>query len=247
MLGCKEAGTEDNLNRNKLQFVEQIITAADLIVSGCAVFRRKGTSPVCLGLTSSPKGRAVGIDFAVRWVYNTDKQIYRGGKRMNVTLRKWGIQDRDVLMHLCNRVNREYLSDRLPYPYTEKDAMWYLNMVSEHDGVDAVFRAVLVDDEIVGTISVEQKSDVYRKDGEIGYFLATENWSKGIMTNAVKQMCQIAFDKLDIIRITGLVYEKNIPSQKVLEKNGFQKEGLMSNAVIKNGQIHNLCIYGKLK
>ena len=75
----------------------------------------------------------------------------------------------------------------------------------------------------------------------------TDNQSKGLMTEAVKQICEIAFSELDIIRITGLVYEPNIASQRVLKKNGFSLEGRMKNAVIKNGEIQNLCIYGKLK
>lgn len=66
-------------------------------------------------------------------------------------------------------------------------------MVSEHDGKDGVFRAIVADGKIVGSISVEQKTDVYCKDGEIGYLLLTDCWSKGIMTEAVRQICAVAF------------------------------------------------------
>ena len=57
----------------------------------------------------------------------------------------------------------------------------------------------------------------------------------------------VAFEKLDIIRITGLVYEPNIASRKVLEKNNFILEGVMKKAVIKNNNIYDLCIYGKVR
>ncbi len=67
------------------------------------------------------------------------------------------------------------------------------------------------------------------------------------MTEAVRQICEIAFRELDILRITGLVYEPNVASRKVLEKNGFLLEGIMKDAVVKNGSVFNLCIYGKLK
>ena len=120
-------------------------------------------------------------------------------------------------------------------------------MVSEHGEKDGVFRAIVADDKIVGNISVEQKSDVYCKDGGIGYLLLTDFWSKGIMTEAVRQICDIAFAELDIIRITGLVYAPNIASQRVLEKNGFVREGLQRNAVYKDGKVYDLCVYGKLK
>lgn len=164
---------------------------------------------------------------------------------MKIELKKWTIKDKEDLIRICNDVDRSYLANRLPYPYTEKDAEWWLNMVQEQEGVEGVFRAIVADGKIVGNISVERKADVYNKDAEIGYLLDTDKWSKGITTNAVEQICEAAFDELDIIRITGLVYEPNEASKKVLEKNGFTYEGTMTNAVNKNGKIYNLCIYGK--
>lgn len=164
-----------------------------------------------------------------------------------IELRKWTFHDKENLMAICNAVNRGYLSNRLPFPYTESDAKWWLDMVEEHDGKDGIFRAVLVDGTIVGNISVEQKSDVYGKDAEIGYLLITEKWSQGIMTEAVGQICNLAFSSLDIIRITGLVYEPNSGSRRVLEKNGFILEGILKHEVVKDGSIYNLCIYGKLR
>ena len=76
--------------------------------------------------------------------------------------------------------------------------------------------------------------------------LSSDLWGKGIMSKAVNEICKIAFQKLDILRIGGL-YCKNIASQKVLEKNNFVLEGVKKCAVFKNGQIDDLCIYGKLK
>ena len=166
---------------------------------------------------------------------------------MKVELRDWTSAFKQDLINICNSVDRSFLANRLPYPYTEESADWWLGMISEHDGKDGVFRAVLADGKIVGNITVEQKSDVYCKDGEIGYLLLTEYWSKGIMTEAVRQICDVAFSELDIVRITGLVYAPNVASKRVLEKNGFVREGLQRNAVYKNGQIYDLVLYGKLK
>lgn len=166
---------------------------------------------------------------------------------MNIELRKWTLEDKESLIKICNMIDRSYLSGRVPNPYTNESAEWWLNMVKENEGGKGIFREIVVNDKIIGTISVEQKEDVHRKDAEIGYYLLQEAYSKGIMTEAVKLICEIAFRELDIIRITGLVYEPNIASRRVLEKNGFTLEGMMKNAVIKNGDIFNLCIYGKLK
>ena len=95
-------------------------------------------------------------------------------------------------------------------------------MATEHDGKDGIFRAIVVDDKVVGNIAVEQNSDVRCKD-------------------------KLAFDELDIVRISGTVYLPNTASQRVLEKNGFESEGVRKNAVYKDGKLYDLCLYGKLK
>lgn len=166
---------------------------------------------------------------------------------MEIKLQKWTMEDAERLADICDRMDRSYLSERLPKPYEKKDAQWWIEMVSEKEGKEGVFRSIKVDGHIVGNISVEKKEDVYRKDAEIGYFLDTAAWSKGIMTEAVREICEIAFARLDIVRITGLVYKPNIASRKVLEKNGFELEGTMRNAVFKNEELLDLCLYGKQK
>ena len=103
---------------------------------------------------------------------------------MKIELREWSMDDKESMANICNSVERDYLSNRLPCPYTIEDAKWWLNMASKQEGKEGVFRSIMADGEIVGNISVEKKSDVYEKDGEIGYFLATESWSKGIMTRS---------------------------------------------------------------
>ena len=124
---------------------------------------------------------------------------------MNIILKKWDKELKDNLIEICNKVDRSFLSDRLPYPYTEASADWYLGMVAEHDSKDGVFRAIIADGKVIGNISVEQKSDVYGKDGDIGDLLLTDYWSKGIMIEAVRHICEIAF---------------------CVGKNGFVREGL---------------------
>lgn len=166
---------------------------------------------------------------------------------MKITLEKWKIEDADDLMKICNETDRTYLSNRLPYPYTEENADWWLNMVSEKEGKNGIFRSVRVDGEIVGNITVEQKEDVFVKDAELGYLLLPRMWSRGIMSEAVRRICEIAFKELDIVRITGQVYEPNAASRRILEKNGFELEGILKKAVFKEGKIWNLCVYGKTK
>ena len=78
---------------------------------------------------------------------------------MTITLHNWKTDDKLVLMALCNAVDRTFLSDRLPYPYTEADADWWLGMVAGNDGKEGVWRAIVVDGQVVGSISVERMAN----------------------------------------------------------------------------------------
>ena len=163
---------------------------------------------------------------------------------MTITLHNWKIDDKLVLMALCNAVDRTFLSDRLPYPYDEADADWWLGMVAENDGKEGVWRAIVVDGQIVGSISVERMADEERNVGSIGYMILTPWWSKGLGTEAVRQMCGIAFRELALERIIGEVFPENLASARVLEKNGFRLEETKVGAVVKDGKAMDVRVYG---
>ena len=166
---------------------------------------------------------------------------------MPIELRQWIMSDSKELTALCNAVDRSFLSDRLPYPYTEEDAKAWLNMVAQNDSVTGIYRAIVMDGQPIGSISVEQKEDVYRIDGEIGFMLHGDYCNKGIMTEAIRQMCTIAFRDLPIERITANIFLPNTASMQVLRKNDFVHEDTMKRAIIKNDLIYDLCIFGLTK
>ena len=164
---------------------------------------------------------------------------------MTIDLHKWISADREALMALCNAVDRTYLSDRLPYPYTEADAHWWLGMVAGNDGKEGVWRAIVVDGQVVGSISVERMANENRSVGSIGYMILAPFWSQGIGTEAVRQICEIAFRKLTLERIIGEVFPENLASARVLEKNGFRLEETKAEAIVKGGKAMDVRVYVK--
>ena len=164
---------------------------------------------------------------------------------MTITLHTWTPADKPALMALCNAVDRTFLSDRLPYPYTEADADWWLGMVAENEGKEGVWRAIVADELIVGSISVERLANVQRNAGSIGYMVLTPFWSQGIGTEAVRQICGIAFQELALERIIGEVFPENLASARVLEKNGFRLEETKVGAVVKGGKAMDVRVYVK--
>ena len=164
---------------------------------------------------------------------------------MTVDLHKWTSSDREALLALCNAVDRTFLSDRLPYPYSEADADWWLGMAAGNDGKEGVWRAIVVDGQVVGSISVERMANENRAAGSIGYMILTPFWSQGIGTEAVRQICGSAFRELALERIIGEVFPENLASARVLEKNGFLLEETRAGAVVKGGKAMDVKVYVK--
>ncbi len=139
------------------------------------------------------------------------------------------------------------LRDVFPHPYTLDDARGYIQSLIDAGEETQCCRAIIVDGKAVGSIGFFVQSDVYRKSAEIGYWLGTPFHGKGIMTKAVKQMCGIAFEKYDIVRIYAEPFAHNKGSRRVLEKAGFTHEGTMKMGCYKNGEYCDYCMYALIK
>lgn len=165
---------------------------------------------------------------------------------MKIELRKWTIEDSPALVALCNSVDRRYLSNRLPQPYEPSDALSWISKARQIDGVEGVFRAIVVDGRIVGSVSVERRPDIFCVDGEIGYMLLPEYCGRGIASEAVASICSAAFFELALRRISAVVFSDNAASVRVLQKNGFEHEGTMRRAALKDGRLCDLSLFGRV-
>lgn len=167
---------------------------------------------------------------------------------MNFILRKWKTEDvADVARFADNEKIARYLRNAFPYPYTVQDAEQFVGNCVSNDETKKLFRAIEVDGAAVGSIGIFLGSDVYKKSAELGYWLAEDFWNKGIMSNAIRQICKEAFEKYNIVRIFAEPFAHNAASRKALEKAGFSLEGIMKNGVFKNDKVFDYCMYALLR
>ena len=105
---------------------------------------------------------------------------------------------------------------------------------------------VLKDKFPIGSITVIRK-DLNNRTCEIGYNIGSKFWNNGYATEAIKAVIDYLFS-LDLFdTITGQCFEYNIASSRVLEKNGFTKEGILRNRYIVDGKSVNLVELSILK
>ena len=167
---------------------------------------------------------------------------------MDFILRPWRLEDETDLVQGANDpAIAANLRDAFPHPYTLADAQWFLEDCLARHGQGCLFYAIQTEGKAVGGISVAVQTDVYRRSAELGYWLARPYWGRGIMTQAVKQICREAFDRFDILRIYAEPFAHNLASRRVLEKAGFTLEGTMRDGVTKNGQVFSYCMYSLLR
>ena len=167
---------------------------------------------------------------------------------MKCRIRKWELSDaKDLAAALSNKKVQDNLRDGLPYPYTEQDGKEFISAMLSADENETFAFAIIVDDMVIGSIGIFRQDNIHRQTAELGYYIAEEYWGKGIMTEAVKQICEYVFAKSDIIRIYAEPFANNIASCRVLEKVGFQYEGTLRSNAVKNGKVIDMEMYSLLK
>lgn len=83
--------------------------------------------------------------------------------------------------------------------------------------------------------------------GEIGYVLGRKYWGKGIATEAVRLVAAEIFkEKPEMERLEALVDVDNVGSQKVLEKVGFVREGVMRKFMYLKGNVRDMVMFSLL-
>ena len=167
---------------------------------------------------------------------------------MNCRIRKWKLTDaKDLAVALSNKKIQDNLRDGLPYPYSEQDGIDFISsMLSANEDETFAF-AITLDDKVIGSIGVFRQQNIHRQTAEMGYYIAEEYWGKGIMTDAVKQICNYVFKNSDILRIYAEPFAYNTGSCRVLEKAGFQYEGTLRNNAVKNGKVIDMKMYSLLR
>jgi [ribosomal protein S5]-alanine N-acetyltransferase len=164
-----------------------------------------------------------------------------------IILRPWTFSDARQLAFIAdNKKIADNIRDGLPNPYSFKDAQDWLNLILPENNPPKYF-AVTTDNQLVGSIGIVTKTNIYRKNFEIGYFVSEDFWGKGIATKAIKAVTSYAFRDFDIIRVYAESFSENTGSRRALEKAGFKLEATLKKNIIKNDIITDSCIYSVLK
>lgn len=164
-----------------------------------------------------------------------------------VLLRSWQSQDADALArHADDREVWLNLRDRFPHPYTRDDARRWIALCAD-EPLRSTNLAIEVGGEVIGAVGFDRLPDVHRLTAEIGYWLGRAHWGRGIATRALTAATRYAFERFDLERLEAGVFEWNPASARVLEKAGYEREGRLRRAVLKDGRLGDVILYARLR
>ncbi|WP_226537317.1 GNAT family N-acetyltransferase [Fictibacillus halophilus] len=159
----------------------------------------------------------------------------------NIFIRLLNVDDAEDSLQLQVE-NKEffekYSMERLPDFYTLENTRKRLQMMAENakQDLDYLFGIFTNEDRLIGTINLFAVMRGSIQSAFVGYFLDERQNGKGYTTEAVKLIVKYAFEELKLHRVEAGVMPHNIGSIRVLEKAGFEKEGLARKNVKINGK-----------
>ncbi|MFJ7952075.1 GNAT family N-acetyltransferase [Lysinibacillus sp. NPDC096418] len=102
-------------------------------------------------------------------------------------------------------------------------------------------------DYLIGHIAIYSVKRLPYSSGFVGYAMDEAYVGKGIVTEAVELVANFAFEEIGLHRIEAYVAPENRPSIRVLEKAGFQQEGLLRKLLYINGKWVDHYMYARLE
>lgn len=98
---------------------------------------------------------------------------------------------------------------------------------------------------MLGTMCMWNFSPVHHS-AELGYMLHRTHWGQGLMSEALAAAVRYGFDELGLHRLEAMLVPENTASARLLERQGFQREGLLRESCYFDGQFADTLLYGRL-
>ncbi|MFC4618741.1 GNAT family N-acetyltransferase [Camelliibacillus cellulosilyticus] len=146
------------------------------------------------------------------------------------------VNDAEALLALEVK-NRDFFQTYAPLREAEFFTVEEQRRRLDEGGEDTAFGIFLSEThELIGKVALTEVARGPYQSAWIGYYLDKAHNGKGYMTEAVRQVVDYAFQTLKLHRVEAGVMPHNIGSIRVLEKAGFQKEGIARENVKINGE-----------
>ena len=144
-----------------------------------------------------------------------------------VVLRPWSEDDVPAVVAACRDPETLRFIPAIPRPYTEEDALRFVRGEFRPNAGHQF--AVTEDGAVVGAIGMSVNEN---RTGHIGYWCAPHARGRGVTTRALRAICVWGFEELGLARLELITDPDNLASQRVAEKVGFRREGVLRSHLL---------------
>jgi RimJ/RimL family protein N-acetyltransferase len=142
-----------------------------------------------------------------------------------LTLRPWREEDVPAIHAACQDPEILRWLPAIPRPYTLAHARAYVA------GGDGPYTFAIEDGgRVVGSIAL--RVDEANAIGNLGYWCAPGARGQGVVTRALRRLCRYGFEELGLGRLELVADPDNAASQRVAEKAGFRREGVLRSHLL---------------
>ena len=115
---------------------------------------------------------------------------------------------------------------------------------------EPVFIIEVIDNDVARAIGAIGIDEIKYQSQSASFWIAlgeTEYWGVGYGTEATRLVINYGFQQLNLHRLQAEVFAFNERSSRMCRSIGFKEEGRKRKAVFKNGEYHDLVMFGLLK
>lgn len=153
----------------------------------------------------------------------------------------------DLYLYLSDPDVMKYMGLQ-PYESAEsvqEEIDWYASIYEKGTGIRWGI-TMNGDDRVIGSCGFLNYQSKHHR-AEVGFELHKAQWGKGIAAEALQAVLKYGFEQFQLERIEALIELANTPSQKLVEKQGFLREGLLRHYEYTCGKFDDLYMYSILR
>lgn len=163
----------------------------------------------------------------------------------DTTLRVLRREDGPHLAELT-RQNQRFLHGWMPSGDQLPEPDFAASIVADIEAGGTWFGVIEHDDELAGALSLNNIRYGISRCAILGYWVAERFNGQGVATEAVRQALDIAYDQYSLHRLDAFTRVDNYGSQRLLEKNGFERCGLSRGHNFIGGRWWDMTMFQKL-
>ena len=165
-----------------------------------------------------------------------------------LALRPWRRTDLGAVVEACQDADIARFAAAVPSPYGEAHARaWFAALEPARVAGRRLELAIAHrdSDDVLGAIVLSNVEHAYRR-AMVSFWVGPSARGTGVATHALRLFAAWALGPLGLMRLELFVEPDNTSSQRVAERSGFVREGLLRSRWVNAGQRRDSVVYGLL-